>query len=226
MNYKKNNYKPVCITGAVLLAIGIGFLVGGLITDTGWMLFVTIISVLSGLIVLVVGLTNMLTDKKAGSNIDNPRSFAHRTYGGNENYDYFSVLLDRKGQAARNVAVNALGIAGMIFGGGGVFVSGTTAHDIFVNEKELVLNNPSANKKLDDSKFGVIPADCVSDVRFETEKKYEHVIVVYDDGALSFDVRISSPNDIQKVRNSFSRLLTKKTDGDVFEGYCESPKNE
>lgn len=33
MNYKKPNYKPVCITGAVLLAIGVGFLIARFVTN-------------------------------------------------------------------------------------------------------------------------------------------------------------------------------------------------
>ncbi len=226
MNYKKPNYKPVCITGAVLLAIGVGFLIARFVTNEPWTLLVTVICGFAGFITLLLGLINLSQAKKASANVENPSSIAHRTYGGSESYKHFSVILDRKGQAARNAAVNALGVVGMIFGGGGVFVSGTNYHDAFVNDKELVLNSTSNNKVLNDSKFSVIPANCVSDVKFQSEKKFERVIVSYDDSALSFDVRVANENDRQIVRDSFSLLLPKKAEGEVFEGYSETAQAE
>lgn len=79
---------------------------------------------------------------------------------------------------------------------------------------------------MNDSKFSVIPANCVSDVKFQSEKKFERVIVSYDDSALSFDVRVANENDRQVVRDSFSLLLPKKVEGEVFEGYSEAAQAE
>lgn len=217
----KQSAKPLLITGAIFLAIGIGFLIGWYVTGIDWMLFIVLVGGVAGVIVLLVGLSNLIAETKANKNINDENTISHRTYGGAKEYAYFSVILDRKGQAARNVAVNVLGVFGMIFGGGGLFVSGTTSHDIFVNDEELVLNCPTTNKKLDDKKFSVIPASAVTDVRFETGKKYETVIVVHSAGALTFEVRIYNENDVERVRESFLRLLPKKQEVDVFEGYSE-----
>ncbi len=213
---KKKNMRPVIIIGAIMCAAGAGGIITAFILGNGIVGLFSFIAVLTGLILLITAAAESSTAKAASANAANPSTLCHKTYGGGGEYVYFPAFPNRKGQAARNAAVNAFGAVTMLFGGG-VFVTGIDSVDVFVSKREIVINNRAKNKKLEDSKFRVIPADALDCVSFETDKKYERVLLGFKDGGLfSLDIPSAGGQNRESVRAAFGMLTPpKEADGAV-----------
>jgi len=200
----------------VVIGIGIAFLIIALICGVvGYLRNMTelyLVAVLGGLIgfiLLIVGLSKLFNSKKIAKNMENPNSLSSKTYGKGAPYTHFVCYLDKKGQRAQNIAVNTLGVLGAVFGAGGVFVTGQNSYDVFVSDKELVLNSQVENPTYDDKKFKIVPSTNMKDMQFERVKGHERVIISFKTSNKTLCLDVVAQNDEQAnvVKETFNKML-------------------
>lgn len=207
-NQKKHFY--------VVMGIGIAFLVIALICgvvgylrDMTELYLVAVLGGLIGLILLIVGVSKLFNFKKVSKNMENPNSLAAKTYGKGVPYTHFVCYVDKKGETAKNVAINTLGVLGAIFGGGGVIVSGQNSYDVFVSDKEIVLNCQAENPTYEDKKFNIVPATNMKDMKFERVKGHERVTISFKNSekTLCLDVIAQKDEQANIVEETFKKLI-------------------
>ncbi len=211
MEESKKLKKHFLIAFFVVLAIAAVLLIVGFATELGILGFFALITIFAAVIVGIVGIVRVINAKKAEKKLNDPNSIASKTYGGTGNYAFFKANIGRGAQTARNAAVNTLGVLGMIFGGGGVFVAGHDVFDVFVSPEEILINNKNKNLTFEDSKFQRIHSSNIKAVNYESLKAYERVIISFIDGGkdVVIDVMTGNNNDRTPIRNAFNLLINK-----------------
>lgn len=205
------------VTGGILTAIAIASVIAALVTDQPFFYLFSILFGIVGVTVLLCGVFNLSVVKAAKKNIADPSKIAYKTYGDGKEYVHL-VAYPNKSQAARNAAVNTLGILGLIFAGRGFFTwGGSYPVDVFVSENELITNSAQANGKLLDKKFNRFPASEIADISFISEKKYEDVCVTLKGRRRELNLYIrSDKHSSDEVRRTFAMLLKPEV-SDPFE---------
>ncbi len=70
-----------------------------------------------------------------------------------------------------------------MFLGVGVFsVGGAESWDEFISSEEILINNRRKNNKLLDSNFMRIPSNAILSIGFQTDKKYQSVLLTLAGG--------------------------------------------
>jgi len=206
MNNKKQS-KAILITAAVFLIIGAGCLIGGYLSKLGALMLVAILTLFIALILFLAGAVQSSSEKKAEKNVSNPNTLSYFTYGGNGSYEYFSAAVNTKSQNAKNVAVNVVGAVTMIFLGAGVFSYGQNVNDVFVSDKDIILNDKRKNAALDDRLFTVIHASEIKSIKVETVKKIQRVFIeTYDGKTTALDIRTKDLNEANRVNTAFNAI--------------------
>lgn len=208
---------PLFVAGGILAAIAIASVIAALVMDQFAFYLFAILFGIVGVSILLGGVLNLFVVKAAKKNIADPSSLAYKTYGDGKEYVHL-VAYPNKSQAARNAAVNTLGILGLIFAGHGFFTwGGSYPVDVFVSENELITNSAQANGKLLDKKFNRFPASEIADISFISEKKYEDVCVTLKGRRRELNLYIrSDKHSSDEVRRAFAMLL-KPEESDPFE---------
>lgn len=203
---------PTLIGGIILAVIAIACVVAAIAVEQPAFYVFAVLFGIIGVTLALCGLFTFLIVKTAKKNLADPSTIANKTYGNSGNYVHI-VASPNKSQAARNAAVNTLGILGMIFVGRGFFTwGGSYPVDVFVSEDELIVNNTQSNGKLLDKKFIRIPASEIADISFMSEKKYEDVSVTLKGGRKELNLYIrSDKHSTDEVRKTFAMLLKPET---------------
>ncbi len=139
--------------------------------------------------------------------MNNKSSLCYLTYGQGGNYTYFIAYPDRKKQNSRNAAANVAGALSFVFLGVGVFsVGGAESWDEFISSEEILINNRRKNNKLLDSNFMRIPSNAILSIGFQTDKKYQSVLLTLAGGdSLLLDMSLKTYS-AEFVRESFLKL--------------------
>lgn len=197
------------IVGAIILiASVISFIIGRVKHLKGPMGLAVIILIIA-VCFFVIGIPKLISYRKAKKNLENPSSYANKTYGNIHEYSHFVAYLNKKAQTAKNAAVNTLSALTSVFGFGGVFVSGQNGWDVFVNKKNIILNCPNKNESFSDNKFKIVETSKIKKVDFETLKGIVRVKISMRDTEKIFviDVIIKSIEEIEIVRETFKSIV-------------------
>lgn len=143
------------------------------------------------------------------ANVNNPNTIAHKVMGEGTKFDRFVVAPYNPGDFGRKAAINAAGILSAAVLGVGVMSYGKTYLDAFVSEEELIINSQN-NPTYEDRGFMHYPNQFIENVEFVSKATCERVIItrVGTGEKMYLDVTKSSKTPAEKIRKSFSRLMT------------------
>lgn len=161
------------------------------------------------LLMIILIFATKSRNKKFTANINNPGSVAHKVMGEGTKFDHFVVSPYTPGEAGKKAAINAAGVLSAAVLGVGVMSYGKTYLDAFVSEEELIINSQN-NPTYEDRGFIHFPNQFIENVEFVSKATCERVIITRAGTGekMYLDVSKSSKNPAEKIRKSFSRLMT------------------
>ena len=210
MKQGKGSAITLFVFGGIFLAAAIAVLVltGG---DRTFLILGAVIGVMA-LMFVMLGLAQLMKYKRAKKSISTEGTLANKTYGKAIEYKHFTFSFNKNAEKAANIAVNTLGVLGVLFGGAGTFVIGSNnnVNDLFVNDDEIIINNQRTNGNLKDKKFIVIPKSQIDALNITSSKNFERVMLTYGPEHREIVMDISSKNfDKEAIEKAFNGLMNK-----------------
>ncbi len=202
----KKRAKIMLVAFGIMAAGAIACIVTGIVIDNETPKIIAFFLAIIAVVFLILGINEAIVAKQVKKNMDNPDSFCSKTYGKGKEYTYFSGLMNKNANTAKNAAINAFGALGVIFGGGGVFVSGQNSWDIFVSPDELILNCKSSNRKLNDNRFICVYKQEIQNMEYKPLKHGERIIITDKYGkTVSLDISAKLyPSEL--IHETFEKL--------------------
>lgn len=210
----KEKKAPSFMGGAIALFVFAGlFLIGFIIALafflTGGSETASVLSVIFGIalaLFLILGFVMIAKGKATKKLLADPNSIAYRTYGGNGDYLRFRAYIDRAAQRGRNAATNALGALSCLCCGVGVVSWGTSTSDVFINEKELLIKNPS-NGSMNDNGFVRLLPEHIANTAFQSSANSFTVMLLTASGRkMTLEVPTTSADERAKIQAAFEKF--------------------